>query len=141
MIKNDEETKKVSFSLIDYKMWCFNGKCYYIWACANRDYHSTEVMTYDREWTAHPEYSIFKDGYRHGELLPRPKNLEHMIEVAEKLAEDFPCIRVDLYNVGGKIYFGELTFTSYGGLMDYFTEEFQILAGSLIDISGVTKLQ
>ncbi len=141
LIRNDEETQKISFSLIDYKMWCFNGKCHYIWACANRDEHSTEVMTYDREWNAHPEYSIFNDAYRHGEVLPKPKNLDRMIEVAEKLSEDFPCVRVDLYNVGGKIYFGELTFTSYGGLQDFYTDEFQSLAGSQIDLSAVKTIQ
>lgn len=139
LIKNDSETAKVSFSLIDYKLWCFNGKCHYIWACANRDEHATEVMTYDREWNAHPEYSVFYAGYKHGEILPKPKNLELMIEVAEKLSEDFPCVRVDLYNVNGKIYFGELTFTSYGGLMDFYTDEFQEMAGSLIDLSDVKK--
>jgi len=137
LIKNDEETAKVSFSLIDYKLWCFNGKCHYIWACANRDEHATEVMTYDCEWNAHPEYSVFNAGYKQGELLPKPKNLDCMIEIAEKLAEDFPCVRVDLYNVNGKIYFGELTFTSYGGLMDFYTDEFQRIAGDMIDLSGV----
>ena len=139
LIKNDSETAKVSSSLIDYKLWCFNGKCYYIWACANRGDHATEVMTYDCEWNAHPEYSVFNAGYKHGEILPKPKNLERMIEVAEKLSEDFPCVRVDLYNVSGKIYFGELTFTSYGGLMDFYTDEFQNLAGSLIDLSKIEE--
>ena len=137
LIQNDEESQKISSSLIDYKIWCFNGKCHYIWACANRDEHATEVMTYDCEWNAHPEYSIFYSGYKHGEILPKPKNLERMIEVAEKLSEDFPCVRVDLYNVGGKIYFGELTFTSYGGLQDFYTDEFQKIAGSQIDLSKV----
>lgn len=137
LIHNDPETAKISSSIIDYKIWCFNGKCYWLWACANRDEHTTEVMTYDRDWTAHPEYSIFENDYRHGELLPKPKNLERMIEVAEKLAQPFPCVRVDLYNIDGKIYFGELTFTSYGGLQDFYTDEFQKLAGSKIDLTGV----
>lgn len=137
LIKNDEETTKTSFSLIDYKLWCFNGKCHYIWACSNRNEHSTEVMTYDREWNAYPEYSIFYDGYRQGELLPKPLNLERMIEISEKLSEDMPCVRVDLYNVSGKVYFGELTFTSYGGLQDFYTDDFQKLAGSHIDLSRV----
>ena len=141
LIKNDSETSRGSFSLIDYKLWCFNGKCHYIWACANRDEHSTEVMTYDREWNAHPEYSIFEDGYRHGEILPKPKNLDGMIKVAEKLSEEFPCVRVDLYNVNGKIYFGELTFTSYGGMMDFHTEEFLNLAGGLVDLSNVKVIK
>ena len=137
LIHNDPETAKISSSIIDYKIWCFNGKCYWLWACANRDEHTTEVMTYDTEWNAHPEYSIFENDYRHGELLPKPKNLERMIDVAEKLAQPFPCVRVDLYNIDGKIYFGELTFTSYGGLQDFYTDEFQQLAGSKIDLSGV----
>lgn len=137
LIHNDPETAKISSSIIDYKIWCFNGKCYWLWACANRDEHTTEVMTYDTDWNAHPEYSIFENDYRHGDLLPKPKNLERMIEVAEKLAQPFPCVRVDLYNIDGKIYFGELTFTSYGGLQDFYTDEFQQLAGSMIDLSGV----
>lgn len=141
LIHNDAETQKVSFSLIDYKMWCFNGKCHYIWACANRDDKSTEVMTYDCDWNPHPEYSIFEDGYRHGKVLPKPKNLNRMIEIAEKLSEDFPCVRVDLYNVAGKIYFGELTFTSYGGLMDFYTDDFQQMAGSLVDLSGIKAIR
>jgi hypothetical protein len=141
LIHNDPETAKISSSIIDYKIWCFNGKVHWLWACANRDEHTTEVMTYDTDWNAHPEYSIFENDYRHGEILPKPKNLERMIEVAEKLAKPFPCVRVDLYNIDGKIYFGELTFTSYGGLQDFYTDEFQKLAGSKIDLSGVKTVK
>ena len=137
LLHNDPETAKISFSIIDYKIWCFNGKVHWLWACANRDEHTTEVMTYDIDWNAYPEYSIFENDYRHGEILPKPKNLKRMIEVAEILAKPFPCVRVDLYNIDGKIYFGELTFTSYGGLQDFYTDEFQQLAGSQIDLSEV----
>lgn len=141
LLHNDLQTTKWSSSIIDYKIWCFNGKCHYIWVCANREKQSTEVMTYDREWNAHPEYSIFNHGYRRGVILPKPKNLAQMIEVAEKLAEPFPCVRVDLYNIDEKIYFGELTFTSYGGLQNFYTDEFQLLAGNKIDLSGVRMVK
>lgn len=141
LLHNDSETAKISFSIIDYKLWCFNGKVYWIWTCSNRDEHSTEVMTYDRKWKHYPEYSIFKEGYRQGKILPKPKNLKRMMDVAEKLAAPFPCVRVDLYNVDGKIYFGELTFTSYGGLQDFYTDEFQMLAGAQIDLSGVKTIK
>lgn len=141
LIQNDPETARISSSIIDYKMWCFNGKVHYIWACANRNDSTTEVMTYDTDWHAHPEYSIFDHDYRHGKLLPRPKNLEKMIEVAEKLSKPFPCVRTDLYNIDGKIYFGELTFTSYGGLQNFYTDEFQKLAGSQIDLTGVKAIR
>lgn len=135
LISNDEESKKHSTSIIDYKIWCFNGKAHYIWACCNRDKNGTDVMTYDMEWNAHPEYSVFYDHYRRGNIIPKPKNYDEMIDVAERLSKPFPVVRVDLYNIDGKIYFGEMTFTSLGGLMDFYTDEFQNLAGSLIDVN------
>ena len=123
-------------SLTDYKIWCFNGKAYYIWICNDRNAggNSAHVMTYDLEWNAHPEFSVFNSDYQQGEIMAKPKNLEQMIDIAERLSQGFPELRVDLYNVGGKIYFGELTFTSQGGFMDYFTPEFNRLLGEKFSI-------
>lgn len=139
MLFNDAESAKYSSSIVDYKIWCFNGRAQYIWTCANRNDVSSEVMTYDREWNRHPEYSIFNKYYAEGVPLPKPKSLERMLEVAEILSKPFPVVRVDLYNLDGKIYFGEMTFTSLGGLMDFYTEEFQEMAGGLIDLSGIKQ--
>lgn len=128
-IKNGEK------SLIDYKIWCFNGKPYYVWTCSDRDSDGTDVMTYDLKWQAHPEYSVFDSRYRKAELLPKPKNFEKMLEIAERLAQPFPEVRLDLYNIDGKIYFGETTFTSLGGMMNFYTPEFLTHMGSLVDIN------
>lgn len=135
LLVNDEVSQKYSSSIIDYKIWCFNGKVHYIWVCSNRNDLSTEVMTYDLDWMPHPEYSVFNEHYGRGQILPKPINFERMVEVAEILAKPFPVVRVDLYNINGKIYFGEMTFTSLGGLMDFYTDDFQNLAGNLIDIN------
>lgn len=135
MLTNDAVSQRYSSSLIDYKIWCFNGRAHYIMTCANREAKHFDMLTYDRDWSVHPEYSIFNDCYWCGATLPMPENYEEMIAIAEKLAKPFPVVRVDVYNVGGKIYFGEMTFTSLGGLMDYYTEEFQQLAGDLIDLN------
>lgn len=124
-----------SKSLIDYKIWCFNGEAYYIWTCSDRDNLGTDVMTYDLEWNSHPEYSIFDSRYRQGKLMDKPKNLEYMLEVAEKLSKPFPEVRVDLYNIEGKIYFGELTFTSLGGMMNFYTPEFLKEMGDKVDVN------
>lgn len=144
-LENDEETLKVSDSLIDYKIWCFNGKASYVWVSTNRHYVNgqeiKETMVYDRDWQPHPDYLIYDKGYIKAENLAKPKNFEKMLEVAEKLSKPFPQVRCDLYNVSGKIFFGELTFTGYGGLMTHYTEEFQKLAGSLIDLSGVKVIK
>lgn len=128
-------------SVIDYKFWCFNGKPHFIFVGSNRTNTTLDIMLYDLLWKEHPEYLLFDNEHLHGSPIPKPKNLDKMIEVAEKLAAPFECVRVDLYNIRGKIYFGELTFTSYGGLMDYFTDEFQLLAGSIIDLSGTKVIK
>lgn len=135
LLLNDPISSQYSSSIIDYKIWCFNGKAHFIWTCSNRNDVTTEVMTYDREWKRHPEYSIFNKHYSEGVPLPKPASFDRMLEIAEKLAKPFPVVRVDLYNMNGRIYFGEMTFTSLGGLMDFYTDEFQILAGGLIDLN------
>lgn len=123
-------------SLTDYKIWCFNGKAYYIWVCNDRSVggNSAHVMTYDLDWNPHPEFSVFNSDYLQGDVAPKPENLEEMISVAERLSAGFPELRVDLYNVQGKVYFGELTFTSQGGLMDFYTPEFLRELGSYVNI-------
>ncbi len=135
LLVNDEISKKYSKSIVDYKIWCFKGKAHYILTCCNRDKAGAEVLLYDRDWIPHPEYSIFTMHYRQGEVIPKPSNFSEMINIAEVLAHPFPCVRVDLYNIGGKIYFGELTFTSLGGMMNYFTNDFLDMAGDLIDLN------
>lgn len=132
LLVNDEVSARYSSSLIDYKIWCFNGKAAYIWTCTDRTSHGTKVMTYDTDWTAHPEYSVFYSHYSRGNVIPKPENLDRMLVIAEKLAAPFPVVRVDLYNIAGRIYFGEMTFTSLGGLMDFYTPEFLEKTGDMI---------
>ena len=137
---------KGATSLTDFKIWCFHGKAHYIWTCSERsnEGNSAHVMTYDREWNAHPEYSVFNSDYLKGEPMPKPKNLVKMLTIAEKLSAGFPELRVDLYNIepdqeDGHIYFGELTFTSQGGLMPFYTPEFLLELGSKFSIDNNKK--
>ena len=59
--------------------------------------------------------------------------------LAEKLAKNIPFVRVDFYEVDGKVYFGELTFTSQGGFMDFYTPEFNKELGSKFDIKDFPR--
>ena len=126
-------------SLTDYKIWCFNGRPFFIWVCNDRnaDGNSAHVLTYDTSWKAHPEYSVFTSDYLQGEPIPKPINFERMLEVAALLSEGFPEVRVDLYNTYGKVYFGELTFTSQGGINSFYTQDFLDYTGSLFEVENL----
>lgn len=142
LLVNDDWSLQYSSTLIDYKIWCFNGKAKYIWVCMNRfvrNKDGAEVMTYDRDWNAHPEYCRLTPDFSLAEIMPKPVGYDHMLEVAEKLATKFPIVRVDLYNLKGKIYFGEMTFTSYGAIMDFYTNDFLQMCGSMIQLPWATK--
>lgn len=135
---NDEKSEQVSKTLIDYKIWCFNGKAHFIWVCMNRfvkNKDGAEVLLYDRDWKPCPNYCAITPDFSLADPIPKPDGFEHMLEVAEKLSEPFPVVRCDLYNLAGKIYFGEMTFTSYGGIMDFYSEEFLNKCGDLIDLN------
>lgn len=112
------------YGLIDYKIWCFNGKAHNILVCMNRNpkTHHANLITYDLDWKKHTEVMI--ESYRNKCECPKPNKLKDMLEIAELLSEGLPECRVDLYNVNGRIYFGELTMTSNYGMMPYYTQDY-----------------
>ena len=131
MIGNDSEDLK------DYKFLCFNGKAYY--CCVDFDrFTKHKRNVYDLNWNLQTWNTGDYDHYR-GDF-PEPKNFKKMVELTEKLAADFSHVRVDFYNIDGKIYFGEMTFTSASGLHKFTTEESDLMLGRLwmIDTSKRT---
>lgn len=117
--------------LQDYKFLCFGGKPYYCWVDMGR-YSEHTRNVYNLEWEIQPwnqeKYSIYKNP------IPKPKNFEKMIEIAEILCEGFHHVRVDLYNVNGQIYFGEMTFTNGRGLDCIVPEKYDKMLGDLWNI-------
>ena len=112
-------------SMIDYKIWCFDGEPYSIWVNYNRTRESTFINVYDLDWNLRPEASIFNERFKDGKgVVPKPECLDEMFTIARILSEGFPEVRVDLYLSGGKIYFGELTFASVGGMMKRFSDDY-----------------
>ena len=131
-----------STSAIDYKIWCFNGKAYYFFVCSNRNSKTLDVSFFDRDWNLHNEKFVFSSHFRvQDPPVRKPDNLSEMIQLAERLSKPFPEVRVDLYNINGKIYFGEMTFTSYGGTMNYYTQECLLEMGSYVDISNIKRVR
>lgn len=104
---------------LDYKFHCFKERI--LIQIIERDFQNHKLkMNYLNEKF---EKLNFETG---GEILKEikiPSNLNKMLELAKKLSKDFNYVRVDFYNVDGKIYFGELTFTPFSGLENFNPEE------------------
>ncbi|MBQ6086507.1 MAG: hypothetical protein IJK96_00435 [Bacteroidales bacterium] len=109
----------------DYKVWCFNGRPYAVMVCSGRTDGYLYLDVYDTGWNHRPDVLAPSDHYRDGGgMVPRPECLEEMLSAAAALSEGFPEVRVDFFISGGKLLFGEMTFSSLQGKMDYYTGEF-----------------
>ncbi len=107
----DKTTASQGKMLLDYKFYCVNGEPYYVFIYQDRlpNTHVMKRMIYDMNWSSHPEYvgKYAVVGYE----IPKPKSFDLMKEMAAKLSAPFPFVRVDFYEVNGKPFFGEMTFT------------------------------
>ena len=66
--------------------------------------------------------------------IAKPKNYEIMIELAEKLSKGIPFVRVDFYEIEGKLYFGELTFFPGSGLTEFIPEKYDNILGDMLEL-------
>lgn len=107
LIKDEKDSE-----LRDYKFLCFDGIPYYCWVDCDRYTNHTRNV-YDMEWNLMP----WTQGCYKNSTIPieKPRNFEVMVDIVKKLSTGFSHVRVDLYNVEGRIYFGEMTFTNGSG--------------------------
>ena len=122
--------------LTDYKFFCFNGKvfCSYTMIDYTSNHSNGKLGFFSRDYKLLPYYR--EDFKPITDQLEKPEEYEKMVEIAEKLSEGFSHVRVDLYNVHGKIYFGEMTFTSASGYCRYVPEEFEYILGKEWDVTS-----
>ncbi len=101
--------------ILDYKFYCFHGISEYVLTCTDRQNGNTKYYYYDKNWNF--KRNMTNDGMKADKNfnIEKPKNIDKMFEVANKLSNKMKFIRVDLYDINGKIYFGELTLFPSGG--------------------------
>ena len=113
----------------DYRFYCFDGKPYY---CAVDFYgsgHNRNARNiYSMEWDLQP-FILQYPNYTGQAICP--ENFAELKDIAQKLAEGFPQVRVDLYSAGSKVYFGEMTFAHANGLQKFTPDEWDYKLGAL----------
>lgn len=124
--------------LKDYKFFCFGGEVKALMIATERGEGGDGVRMnfFDRDFNPLP----FRRGHENAQVAPaKPDGYDEMIALAEKLAEGFRHVRVDLYNINGKIYFGEMTFYPACGFVPFTPEEWDYTFGSWLDLTDKKK--
>ena len=117
---------------LEYKIHVFNGKARYMYVVSGRG-KDIRYNNYYVDWTPFDEAQF--NGWKKRETgITRPDNWDDMVKLAEKMAEDFPFVRVDLYNINGKIYFSELTFTPAKGTLIFDDDKADFIISEWLDI-------
>lgn len=123
-------------SINDYKVHCFNGKTKFVLVCEER-YSDRMKKTYlDTEWNVLPFHRADADVNKE---VQKPNNFEIMLEIAEVLAEPFPFVRVDFYNMENKIYVGEMTFHPGCGWEEFLPKEWNRKIGDMLDLTEIME--
>ena len=123
--------------LVDYKFFCFDGVCK-----AVSGNHSTgeeySLDFYDNEWNLFPDMASGRVDNT-GVAMPKPEHFDEMKAIAEQLAAPFPFVRVDLYDIHGKIYFGEMTFFPGGGFWKITPEKYDRMFGDWLKLPEMNR--
>lgn len=117
--------------LSDYKFTCFNGHADNVMVCIDRNSNETKFYFFDRDWNLLP-LNIRGKNTDSSFKLPKPDCINEMFDIASKLSEGIPFLRVDLYCINGRPYFGETTFYPASGFDKNLLNETEIEFGNKI---------
>ena len=117
--------------LRDYKFYCFDGIPKIMYIASNRNSGHVNFDFYDMEFN---HLDITQKYPNASEPLRKPEHFKEMIGLAKKLSNGFPHVRVDFYEVDGKVYFGELTFFSMSGLTPFKPAKWDKIMGSWLTL-------
>ena len=123
--------KQNGSEILDYKFWCSKGISKFFTINDGNGHGSINHYNMDCS-----PMGISRTDYKadYSKKYTIPSNFSEMVSIAEKLSKPFKFVRVDLYNIDGQIYFGEMTFTPGNGRMEYTDDNAGKMLGDLIDI-------
>lgn len=123
--------------LNDYKLMCFDGEVKCSFVCSERfTDKGLHVTFFDPDWNVMP-FERNHPSVQQG--LPKPSQYEKMVELAQILSKEIPFVRVDFYEVDGKVYFGELTLYPGCGFEAFQPEEWDEKMGGWIKLPEKTE--
>jgi hypothetical protein len=128
----EEYLQDSSGGLRDYKFYCFNGVPRFVQANSGRTGPDHAQNFYSLDWQILP---FAKDLLPRPDIeIPQPAFLARMIEIACDLAARFPYVRVDFYDIDGRIVFGEMTFYPASGLPDFIPDSQDFICGEMLKL-------
>lgn len=118
--------------LCDYKFMCADGDVKCCFTCTERfSNDGLKVTFFDNEWNVMP----FERHYpKSNKRIEKPENYEKMVQVAEELSKGLRFVRIDLYEINGKVYFGEITLYPGSGMEEFRPDEWDYKLGEWIDL-------
>lgn len=118
---------------MDYKCWVFNGKVEFI-NVHFKDNGRTKINIYNRDWELQSFGMVYNNDL--GRIHEKPKNYQKMIDFAQKISNGLPFVRVDFYEVNGKLYSGEITFYPTSGFIRFHPnhDELDKMYGDLLNL-------
>lgn len=116
----------------DYKIYCFNGVPKMVFIASGRN--NIDGVVFDFFDIEFNHLNIKRPNSKQSnKVIERPENFDQMIKLAQELSEGIPHVRVDFYNIGGKIYTGEFTFFTGGGMKPFIPREWDYKLGEMIN--------
>ena len=122
----------------DYKLHFINGKFVFIYCAIDREGENYRNI-YDLDWNLLPFSWSGHKSVNVGNAISKPKTFANMLEIGEFIAKDFAYVRVDFFEVDGKLYCGEITFHHGSGYDKFDPPHFDKMYGDLLDL-GIENL-
>jgi len=126
---------KTHGQLLDYKFFCFDGEVKAMFIASDRVSGNVKFDYFNADFTP----LDLRQPYPNSDPLPaKPERYEEMLEISQKLSQGHPHVRVDLYEVEGRVYFGELTFFHFSGFAPFHPPKWDEIWGEWLTLPAGT---